>query len=98
MHEQGLVLDHSIGRNLALPDLKDLDMFGLFHRNESAARARATIGGSRSLQTCGGVIGCDGAASVPAASGDKPSFMFECSCGHVHFIFLFQLKPKNACG
>ena len=42
-HEQGLVLDHSIERNLALPRLDDLDMFGLFRRVESTARARATI-------------------------------------------------------
>ena len=62
-HEQGLVLDHSIERNLALPRLKDLDMFGLFRRNESAARARATIGrlsikapsgGTRAAELSGG--------------------------------------------
>ena len=62
-HEQGLILDHSIERNLALPRLKDLDMFGLFRRNESAARARATIGrlsikapsgGTRAAELSGG--------------------------------------------
>ena len=42
-HEQGLVLAHSIERNLALPRLNDLNMFGLFRRRESTSRARAAI-------------------------------------------------------
>jgi ribose transport system ATP-binding protein len=42
-HLQGLVLDHSIERNLALPHLDRLDRFGLFARGESHGRARAAI-------------------------------------------------------
>ena len=44
-HLQGLVLDHSIERNVALPRLDRLDFFGLFRRRESKARARAAIDG-----------------------------------------------------
>ncbi|MDD9990788.1 MAG: sugar ABC transporter ATP-binding protein [Rhodospirillales bacterium] len=44
-HLQGLVLDHSIERNVALPRLDRLDFFGLFRRRESKARARAAING-----------------------------------------------------
>ncbi len=42
-HVQGLVLDHSIERNLALPHLDQLDFFGLFRRRESKTRARSVI-------------------------------------------------------
>ena len=41
-HEEGLVLAHSIERNLALPSLKSLTRFGFFRRRDSRARA-ATI-------------------------------------------------------
>lgn len=43
-HVQGLVLEHSIERNLALPRLPQLDHFGAFRRSASVARAREVIG------------------------------------------------------
>ena len=39
-HEQGLVLDHSIDKNLALPILKQLTRLGTFRRRNSWARSR----------------------------------------------------------
>ena len=44
-HVQGLVLDQSVERNLALPHLNQLDFFGLFRKRESKARARSVIDG-----------------------------------------------------
>lgn len=43
-HLQGLVLDHSIERNLALPRLAELTSAGMFRRGASAARTQTAIG------------------------------------------------------
>lgn len=42
-HEQGLVLEHSIEKNLAMPVLRRLSRFGVFRRGPSAERAGRTL-------------------------------------------------------
>lgn len=42
-HEQGLVLEHSIEKNLAMPALHRLSRFGMFRRRSSAERAGRTL-------------------------------------------------------
>ena len=42
-HAEGLVLEHSIERNLALPRLPQLGRFGWFRRKASSARAEAAM-------------------------------------------------------
>ena len=42
-HLQGLVLDHSIERNIAMPRLKQLTHFGILNRDASSRRARDAV-------------------------------------------------------